>query len=199
MKILRKRWLLVALLALAFVLTTACSCSDFISGLGKSGQAKATTVPTITPKPQVVVTPFAIPSKSGTVFEGEFSEEELNGLIKNEIAKEAGDYVSDIQVSITTEALIATVQVSASDLNIVFGVTVTGIPVVIAGKVYLKVTEVTLDDKLTGWTRLTAKSLVQSAIDKYSGVNGIPIDITGVQIDEVQLRPGKLYVRGKKL
>lgn len=194
MKILRKRWLLVVLLVLAFILTTACSCSDFISGLGK-----ATIVPTITPKPRVIVTPFIIPSKSGTAFEGEFSEEELNGLIKNEIAKEAGDYVSDIQVIITTEALIATVQVSAIDLNIKFGVMVTGIPVVVAGKVYLKVTQVTLDDKLTGWTRLTAKSLVQSAIDQYSGVNGIPIDITGVQIDEVQLRPGKLYVRGKTL
>jgi len=194
MKILRKRWLLIVLLTLAFVFTTACSCSDFISGLGK-----ATIVPTIIPKPKVVVTPFIIPSKSGTAFEGEFSEEELNVLLKQEIAKEAGDYVSDIQVSITTEALIATVQVSASDLNIKFGVTVTGIPVVVAGKVYLKVTQVTLDDKLTGWTRLTAKSLVQSAIDQYSGVNGIPIDITGVQIDEVQLRPGKLYVRGKTL
>lgn len=194
MKILRKRWLLIVLLTLAFVFTTACSCSDFISGLGK-----ATIVPTITPKPKVVVTPFIIPSKSGTAFEGEFSEEELNVLLKQEIAKEAGDYVSDIQVSITTETLIATVQVSASDLNIKFGVTVTGIPVVVAGKVYLKVTQVTLDDKLTGWTRLTAKSLVQSMIDKYSGANGIPIDIKGVQIDEVQLRSGKLYVRGKTL
>ncbi|MHB1355748.1 MAG: hypothetical protein ACYCZF_07200 [Anaerolineae bacterium] len=199
MRILLKRWLLVLLLTLAFLFTTACSCTDFLSGLGKPDQTNATVVPTITPKPKAVGTPFILPSKAGTAFEGEFSEDEINDLIKQEIAKEAGDYVSDIQVSITTEALIATVQVSASDLNIKFGVTVTGVPVVIEGKVYLKVTSVTLDDKLAGWTRLTAKSLVQTAIDKYSGVNGIPVDIKNVQIDEVQLRPGKLYVRGKTL
>jgi hypothetical protein len=199
MQIKRKRWLFLLLLTLAFVFTTACSCTDLISGLGKAGLGKATTVPTNTLKPKAVVTPFILPSISGTAFEGEFSEDEINALFKKEIAQEAGNYVSDVQVSITSEALIATVQISASDLNIKFGVTVSGIPVVVAGKVYLKITQVTLDDKLSGWTRLTAKSLVQSMIDKYSGANGIPIDIQGVQIDEVQLRPGKLYVRGKTL
>jgi hypothetical protein len=199
MKILRKRWILLVLLSITFVLTTACSCTDFIAGLGKSSQKDATIVPTVTPKPQAVVTPFIVPAISGTAFEGEFSEEQINDLIRQEVAQEAGEYVSDIQVSITTDALIATAQVSASDLNIKFGVTMSGVPVVVAGKVYLKVNEVTLDDTLSGWTRLTAKSMVQAMIDKYSGTNGIPIDIADVQIDEVQLRPGKLYVRGKTL
>lgn len=212
--IFRKRWFTVLLLTLAFLLTTACSCTDFIAGLGKPSQNNATvestkntrtqtaaktTVPTQSPKPKVSTTPFEIPSKPGTAFEGEFSEQDLYDLMKEQITKVAGDYVTDVEVSITTEALNATVQMSASDLNIKFGVTISGVPVVVAGKVYLKVTQITLDDTLSGWTRLTAKSLVQSMIDQYSGENGIPIDIEGIQIDEVQLRPGKLYVRGKTL
>jgi hypothetical protein len=194
MNILHKRWVLILVLCLAFVFTTACSCTNLFAP-----KSIPTVVPTITPKPTVVVTPFVVPQKSGTAFEGEFSEEQLNSFLKDEIAKEAGDYVSDIQVSITSEAILATVQINASDLNIKFGVTVAGIPVVVEGKVYLKVTQITLDDKLSGWTRLTAKSLVQSMIDKYAGANGIPIDIKGIRIDEVELRPGKLYIKGKTL
>ncbi len=196
-----RSWLLAAICALFLLSSTACSCSDRIAGM--FGRKESTVVPTTaipaTVVPTVVVTPLVIPKEADTAFEGEMSAAEIEKLLQGQIAGEVGDYVGDIHVQITPEAILAQLQVNASELKITFGVTATAVPNVVDGKVYLKITQVTLDDTLSGWTRLSAKSLVQEAIDKYSGENGIPIEFDNTYIEEVELGMGKLYVRGKTL
>ncbi|MCE5259414.1 MAG: hypothetical protein LLG44_10245 [Chloroflexi bacterium] len=166
------------------------------------GHKESTAVPataiSATVAPTVVVTPLVIPKEADTAFEGEMSAAEVEKLLQEQIA-EVGDYVSDIHVQITPEAILAQLQVNASELKITFGVTATALPNVVDGQLYLKIIQVTLDDTLSGWTRLSAKSLIQEAIDKYSGENGIPIEFDNIYIEEVKLGMGKLYVRGKTL
>lgn len=181
---------------LLIISSTACSCGDRLSGLAGS-KAQATLQPTA--KPTTNAPAMVIPKQANTNFDGEFSEQEITRLISTELIKEAGDYVTGFEVKITPEAMVATVQVNAKELNVKFGVVVSGVPQVVDGKAYLQVTQITLDNTLSGWTRLSAKSLVQGMIDQYAGENGIPIDIDNLRIDEVQLRSGALYVRGKTL
>lgn len=188
------RWLLVALSALIVVSAGACSCSQKLAGLfGKKAAATPTAEPT------VVLMPLVIPKQSGEAFEGEMGEDELEELVSELIGKEALEYISEVDVQISPESLLANVRVSAGNLNITFKVTIAGVPQVVEGKVYLQITQVILDDSLSGWTRLSAKSLVQGAIDKYAGENGIQVGFDDLWIDEVELRQDRLYVRGKTL
>jgi len=190
------KWLVAALCALLIVFSTACSCTDQVAGLFKR-QTKTPT-PAITPT-AVVTRPLVVTDKPDTAFEGEMSAAEIETLLQEQITGEAGEYISDLHVQITPEVVLARLHITLKEMNVSFDMTAAGVPEVVDGKIYLKVTQITFEDTLTGWARLSAKSIVQKALDEYSGENGIPIELDNLYIEAVELRTDVIYIRGRTL
>ena len=188
------RWPLAIVCAFLIISSTACACADRLSGVFR--QAAQAPTPTVAVPTAVNTVPLAIPDEPDTAFEGELSAADIERLLQEQIP-EAKEYINELDIQITEEAILANLKVNASQLNITFGLTAAVQPSVQDGIIYLKVTQITLDNTLTGWTRLSAKSLIQQILDKYSGEQGIPLDLKDLYIEAVELRPGKIYIRGR--
>ncbi len=138
-----------------------------------------------------------IPAESNQAFQVEMTEDQIAQELAGQVFEQQGFKASDIHVMLTDQEIICSLRVQQADTGLSTGITVRGVPVVASGAVYFKVNQVTLDDTLSGFARLIAQSAVEQAIKQYSTPQGIPIPTDNIEVQSVQLLPGKIIVTGR--
>jgi hypothetical protein len=216
----RKKWFALAIV-LALLSAPACSLGGLLEGLGLSEEPGtmgrnavesppvrplATLYPTATPRPRpATVTPPAptvgpatvAPPEDERSFVLELTEAELAALVGDDGLAQQGLQVNDLVVVITEEHVIATFNAAHADSGLSGEITMVGVPQVVDGEVYLRIVDFSLGTGFSGFAKLIASALIQTAIDNYNTENGIPIPVSGAaEITAVELFSGRLVISG---
>lgn len=223
----RKKYLLIGLLLLTWLVTSACSCSGLLrrtSRLGRtlvaptatptaapsSEKRTATPLPTFTatattspaeaaPSPMgtAPVTPLALPESSDQPVDIRLTQQEINDYLLGQTFEQQGVAVSDIEVRIDAERITATFHVAHAESGMSGGVTVYGVPRVVDGQLYVEIQDFALDKSVSGFKRIVANSLIKAALEEYSTSHGIPVPVSDLTFETVQLMPGAIRVTGR--
>jgi len=150
--------------------------------------------PTPTPRPGEL---WMIPSTPNTPFAVEMTEAEINQYLAEQTVEEEGATISDMHVTLTASEIICTVKAYHQQTGINAGVTIRGVPLVVDGKLYFKVNDITLDRSLQGFTRLVAQGVIEQAVKAYSTNQGVAVPLETLTLNEIKLMAGKIYVAGR--
>ncbi|MEA3407549.1 MAG: hypothetical protein U9R48_05655 [Chloroflexota bacterium] len=223
-----KKYLLVSLLLVMWLSTSACSCSgllqrashlrkNLISPTAAPTKASfleeqiATPLPTPTrtatvppaeaassPTRTAAATPLRLPKGPDQPFDIRLTQEEINDYLEGQTFEQQGVVVSDGRVRIDAEQIIATFHVAHEGSGMSGGITVYGVPKVVDGQIYVEIEDFTLDQSVSGFGRLVANSLIKAAIEEYGTAHGIPVPLTDLEFEAIQLMPGVIRVAGRR-
>jgi len=156
-------------------------------------------VPTKPPKPPAQPGgSVQVPTQPNKDFIIEATQDEINDYLAGETFEQQGLEVREIKVTLTAREIIGELKATYAEMNLSAGATMRGVPSVVDGEVYFKITDVELDDSISGLARIVAKVAVEEAIAQYSTPYGIPITIEeDVEVLDIQLLPGKLIIKGR--
>jgi len=218
----KRRPLLIGLCLVLWLGTSACSCSGILDNPRSAREsetsqavvmvATSTSTPTSPPRatpvaptkapPRAEPTPVSdglptIPAEPDTPFVIEMTQDQVNEYLTGATFEEQGVRITDLKVVLTSPAVIGSFQAWQEEWGLGVGITVRGVPTASEGMAYFKVDDVTLDDSLKGFNRLIAKATIQSAIKQYSTPLGIPIPIDEVEVQKIELMPGRITIVGR--
>jgi len=202
----RRVWM-IALVTVFVVLGAACSFAGLVdrvaSWLGaERGPLISVTVPTpqrATPYPTLTPQAFAIPGGSAdtSAFRLELGEDDISEIVSQQDLAAEGFRIRNVRATITPDQVIATFDASHAESGLSGEITVVAVPRVVEGALYLQIVDFSLGRSFSGFTRLIATGMVQTALDQYSTANGIPVPIPEVeQITSVELSQGSMVVTG---
>ncbi len=216
-----KRYLLIGALLLMWLVTSACSCSGLLQGASRLGRelisppatpapsseerASATSPGPTTTSPSRESTsppvgtppPSLFPEASDQSFDIRLTQEELNEYLADQVLEQEGVVVSDMNATIDAERIAVTFKIAHEGSGIKGGVTLYGVPRVEDGQAYMEIQDFALDDSVSGFARIVANSLIKAAIESYETSHGIPIPVTHLEFEEIQLMPGAIRVTGR--
>lgn len=210
-----KRYLLIGMLLVIWLATSACSCSGLLQGATRLGreyisptatpargssaeEEVSTPLPTAaaTSPPEKTVPPL-FPEASDESFDIRLTEQKVNEYLADQALEQEGVSISDMVATIDEERISVTFHVVHEGSGIRGGVTVHGVPRVEDGQLYVEIQDFTLDDSISGFSRIVANSLIKAAIESYEADQGIPIPVTDLEFETVQLMPGAIRVTGR--
>ncbi|MFO7917252.1 MAG: hypothetical protein R6V13_04140 [Anaerolineae bacterium] len=210
-----KRYLLIGALLVMWLVTSACSCSGLLRGATRLGEEfiSPTATPVrgpsageevSTPLPTPTATslsektaPPLFPEASDESFDIRLTEQKLNEYLADQALEQEGVVISDMAATIGEERISLTFRVAHEGSGIDGGVTVHGVPRVEDGQAYVEIQDFALDDSISGFKRIVANSLIEAALESYETDQGIPIPVTHLEFDEIQLMPGAIRVTGR--
>ena len=213
-----KRAVILAVVAGLWLATCACSCSDLLAKLGKTASPTprtldrsltATPSPEPTAQPTLTPTPLAPPkpglgvedlpdilSTPDTAFTVELTQQEINEYLAGKTFSEEGFEISNVAVVLTEKEIFCELRGEYPELGMRTGLSIRGVPETSGGKLYFRVSEITLDDSLGGFTRLMARSAIKEVIKQYSTPHGLPVPIENVDFQRIELMSGRIIVVG---
>ena len=220
-----KNYLLIGLLLVIWLITSACSCSGLFQGASRlrknlsaptatateatlSEEQTATPLPSptatvtatlaVTPSPTTrpPATPLRIPNSPGQSFDIRLTQQEINDYLQGQTFEQQGVTVRDIDVHIDTERITATFHVAHAESGMSGGVTVYGVPRVADGQLYVEIQDFALDKSVSGFKRIVANSLIKAALEEYSTSYGIPVPVNDLIFETVQLMSEAIRVTG---
>jgi hypothetical protein len=203
---------LLLCLCLVWIGLSACSCGEVLNRASTTAKsivkpaASATSVPQPTAAPtatllvptaSVAGNALVLPNESNQPFTYELTEAQINESLAGRTFEQQGVVVQDVKVTLAANEIIADLRATYAEAGLSGGARVRGVPVAIGGELYVKVNEVTLDSSISGFMRLIAQQLINKMIEDYSSENGIPVPLEDIQVDAVEIQPGKLVVSGR--
>lgn len=203
----RKQTLVVALLTVIVSFTLICACGSRLGKvahrLGVGGETSMATSPTPMPPwptepfPLLPGGPLNIPAEPDTPFQVDLTQDQINEYLAGQTYNLKGVEVSDAHVNITDQAIIADLTAREQQTGMTLPLTVRGVPVASDGNLYFRVESFELGSSVGGLGRVIAKGLIQRALDQYSTDTGIPVPISNIQVDSVQLEPNRIIATGE--
>ena len=214
-----KRWWLLILVALVFwLIGSFCSCSRLMSIL-QGPRREATTAPVAVAWPSPVPTPTPLtpatptlpgptpgledrltaPSEPNTEFEIEMTQKEINDYLRGQTFEQEGVTIENVDVTVTEREIIAHLRATHHDTGLSAGLKALGVPKVVDNQLYVEISNLSLDESVTGFARLIAQALIGTLVEESSTSYGVPIPLPeeNADITDVTLLPGAIRVVGR--
>ncbi|MGC9359047.1 MAG: hypothetical protein ACP5G7_01560 [Anaerolineae bacterium] len=194
---------LLSLLLMAWLVTSACFCSDLAQRLLGAREMLADRTPAMatkaveaTPAPMKEATPRGT-DEPGT-FTIELTEDDILDMLADQSLSQDTVTVGLENVTLGEGVIRVGLQVSESETGLDFGVTVVAEPYVSEGQVYARVISLALDESISGFGRRLAQAALEEAIDQATEGQGIPIPVEDVEVLSVDIQPGMIVIRGRR-
>ena len=161
-------------------------------------------IPTKPPEPTLsaqLADKFVIPSEPDKEFVIEITEAELAELLASEMFEAQGVTIKDIRVTLTSNEMLLAFEAKHQETGLDVGLTVRGVPKIVDGAPYFEIRDMALDESVKGIKRLLLKAAIDKVIEQYTTSEGVPlpfdIPTDKVDIQDIQLTPGKITIRGR--
>lgn len=194
---------LLLLLLLVWLVTSACACSELSQralevrkGLTTQTAVVTTAEPGSTAAPQKAAT-LRGTDEPGT-FTIEFTEADIREMLANESLHRDTITILVEDVTLGEGQVRVAMQVSESETGLDVGVNVLGEPYAKDGKAYVRVISFALDESVSGFARMLAQAAIQEAIDQATDGQGIPVPVNDVEVLSVDVQPGVIVIRGRR-
>lgn len=164
----------------------------------------ATLPPSATPQPTATVGELPTATAAGLPIvlpaEGPFQftllQEDVNDYLAGQALADQGVTVRDARLVFAEGEVLAEGQASHADSGVTVGVSLRGVFSVVDGGLYVRIEDLELDKSVPSFTRLIATALIEQLLKQYETPDGIPVPLQGVELQRVDITPGKLYVAG---
>ena len=193
---------LLSLLLMAWLVTSACFCSDLAQRLlgaremlGDRTPAVAAKVVEATPAPMKEATPRGT-DEPGT-FTMHLTKDDILDMLADQSLSQDTITVDLEDITLDEGVIRVGLHVSESETGLDFGVTVVAEPYVSEGQVYARVISLALDESISGFGRRLAQAALEEAIDQATEGQGIPIPVEDAEVLSVDIQPGVIVIYGR--
>jgi hypothetical protein len=203
MNIRLRKYALLSLLLVAWLVTSACFCSDLAQRmLGARERLTDRTPSAATKAVEATPVPMKEATPRGTDEPGAFTihltEEDIHDMLADQSLSQDTITVELDDVTLDTDVIRVGLRVNESETGLDFGVTVVAEPFVRDGEVYARVISLVLDESIQGFGRRLAQAALEEAVDQATQGQGIPIPVEDVEVLSVEIQPGVIVIYGRR-
>jgi len=185
---------------------------------------KPTKTPTVAPSPTATLTPTTVvtreptpassptatsvsaqglsgmPSQSGVEFSVTVSEDEINESFSLEGFQQEGIAIQNPAITLEEGRIVGEFTLIHEPTAISVDVSLYGVVQVVDGALYFDVSDVAVSESAGFLVRIIIEPIIQRAIDQYSGEDGIPVPLPGLdraELLDVVMSPGEITLQAR--